>query len=132
MHDSNQTAAELRRCVTQYGFKSALVNDTQRSGLTGDDMIFYDNAAWDIFWQTCVELDVSLYPHPRNLTGTVYEKLGKDRGWLVGPPLSFTIGVIPHVLGMVANGTFDATPSCKSSSVTWGSISRLICGGSSK
>ncbi|KAJ5812421.1 2-3-dihydroxybenzoate decarboxylase [Penicillium riverlandense] len=110
MHDPQEAAAELRRCVTQYGFLGALVNDTQRAGHDGDDMIFYDNAKWDVFWATCTELDVPLYLHPRNPTGTIYEKLWADRKWLVGPPLSFAQGVSLHALGMVTNGVFDRHP----------------------
>nr|7WMB_A Chain A, Amidohydrolase 2 [Aspergillus oryzae]7WMB_B Chain B, Amidohydrolase 2 [Aspergillus oryzae] len=110
MHNPKEAADELRRCVEKYGFKGALVNDTQRAGPDGDDMIFYDNADWDIFWQTCTELDVPFYMHPRNPTGTIYEKLWADRKWLVGPPLSFAHGVSLHVLGMVTNGVFDRHP----------------------
>ncbi|KAJ5443502.1 2-3-dihydroxybenzoate decarboxylase [Penicillium daleae] len=110
MHDPHEAAAELRRCVTQHGFLGALVNDTQRAGPDGDDMIFYDNEKWDIFWQTCTELDVPLYLHPRNPTGTIYDKLWADRKWLVGPPLSFAHGVSLHTLGMVTNGVFDRHP----------------------
>lgn len=110
MHDPKEAADELRRCVTKYGFKGALVNDTQRSGNDGDDLIFYDKPEWDIFWQTCTELDVPFYLHPRNPTGTVFEKLWKDRQWLVGPPLSFAQGVSLHLLGMVTNGVFDRHP----------------------
>lgn len=40
MHDPNEAAAELERCVAQLGFKGALVNDTQRAGPDGDDAIF--------------------------------------------------------------------------------------------
>lgn len=110
MHDPTQAAAELRRCVTQYGMKGALVNDTQRSGPEGNDNIFYDGPEWDVFWQTCTELDVPLYLHPRNPTGVVFEKLWKDRQWLIGPPLSFAHGVSLHLLGMVTNGVFDRHP----------------------
>ncbi|TVY80318.1 2,3-dihydroxybenzoate decarboxylase [Lachnellula suecica] len=110
MHNPKEAAAELRRTVTRFGFKGALVNDTQRAGSDGDDMIFYDNKEWDVFWQTCTELDVPLYLHPRNPTGTMYEKLWEDRPWLVGPPLSFAQGVSLHLLGMVTNGTFDRNP----------------------
>ncbi|KAM4065653.1 amidohydrolase [Hirsutella rhossiliensis] len=85
MHDPNEAAAELRRCVTQYGFKGALVNDTQRAGPDGDDAIFYDGPEWDVFWSA--------------------------RKWLIGPPLSFAHGVSLHVLGMVTNGVFDRHPN---------------------
>ncbi|GIK03914.1 hypothetical protein Aspvir_007989 [Aspergillus viridinutans] len=80
------------------------------AGPDGDDMIFYDQPEWDIFWQACTDLDVPLYLHPRNPTGTIYDKLWADRKWLVGPPLSFAHGVSLHVLGMVTNGVFDRHP----------------------
>ncbi|KAL4940146.1 hypothetical protein BDV06DRAFT_230546 [Aspergillus oleicola] len=110
MHNPTEAATELRRCVKEYGFLGALVNDTQRSGPDGDSMIFYDNSDWDIFWSTLTDLDVPLYLHPRNPTGTIYDKLWADRKWLVGPPLSFAQGVSLHALGMVTNGVFDRHP----------------------
>ncbi|RDA88268.1 hypothetical protein CP532_0304 [Ophiocordyceps camponoti-leonardi (nom. inval.)] len=111
MHDPHEAADELRRCVRQLGFLGALVNDTQRSGPEGDDAIFYDNPDWDPFWATVVELDVPLYLHPRNPTGSLHDRLWADRKWLIGPPLSFAHGVSLHVLGMVTNGVFDRHPS---------------------
>lgn len=113
MHDPKEAADELRRCVTVLKFKGALVNDTQRAGPDGDDMIFYDNPAWDVFWSTVQELDVPFYLHPRNPTGTQYEKLWAERKWLIGPPLSFAQGVSLHLLGMVTNGVFDRFPRLK-------------------
>ncbi|KAH8886554.1 2,3-dihydroxybenzoic acid decarboxylase [Thozetella sp. PMI_491] len=113
MHNPEEAAAELRRTVTQYGFKGALVNDTQRCGADGEGYVFYDNPEWDIFWQTLVDLDVPLYLHPRNPTGIVFEKLWKDRQWLIGPPLSFAQGVSLHALGLVTNGVFDRNPKAQ-------------------
>jgi 2,3-dihydroxybenzoate decarboxylase len=110
MHDPQEAATELRRCVKELGFKGALVNDTQRCGPDGDDMVFYDGAEWDVFWSTVTELDVPFYLHPRNPTGTIHEKLWAKRSWLIGPPLSFAQGVSLHILGMVTNGTFDRHP----------------------
>lgn len=110
MHDPQQASEELRRCVTQLGFRGALVNDTQRAGADGDDMVFYDGPEWDVFWSTVTELDVPFYLHPRNPTGTIHEKLWAKRSWLIGPPLSFAQGVSLHILGMVTNGVFDRHP----------------------
>ncbi|KAG9603401.1 amidohydrolase-like protein 2, partial [Aureobasidium melanogenum] len=110
MHDPTEAAAELERCVTQYDFKGALVNDTQRTGPYGNRMIFYDDPSWDVFWATCTRLDVPFYLHPRNPTGVVHEQLWKDRSWLIGPPLSFAQGVSLHLLGMITNGVFDRHP----------------------
>lgn len=113
MHNPKEAADELRRVVTEYGFKGALVNDTQRAGSDGEDYVFYDQPEWDVFWETLVELDVPLYLHPRNPTGIVFEKLWKDRQWLIGPPLSFAVGVSLHALGMVTNGVFDRHPKAQ-------------------
>lgn len=113
MHNPQEAADELRRTVGKYRFKGALVNDTQRAGPDGEDYIFYDHADWDVFWETLTELDVPLYLHPRNPTGVVFEKLWKDRSWLIGPPLSFAVGVSLHALGMVTNGVFDRHPKAQ-------------------
>jgi 2,3-dihydroxybenzoate decarboxylase len=109
MHDPAVAAKELRRCVEKYGFKGALVNDIQ-IGPDGKSLIFYDNPAWDIFWETVVELDVVFYLHPKQPTGVVHDTLYADRKWLIGPPLSFSNGVSLHLLGMVVNGVFDRNP----------------------
>lgn len=109
MHDPKTAAAELRRCVTEYGFKGALVNDNQIAQ-DGESLVFYDQPEWDVFWQTCVELDVPFYLHPKQPTGKVFDALWADRKWLVGPPLSFANGVSLHLLGMVVNGVFDRNP----------------------
>lgn len=110
MHDPQEAADELRRCVTKYGFKGALVNDTQRTDESGDGCNFYDGPEWDIFWQTVVELDVPFYLHPRNPTGRDFESRWAARKWLVGPPLSFAQGVSLHLLGMITNKVFDRFP----------------------
>ncbi|KAL1296815.1 hypothetical protein AAFC00_004441 [Neodothiora populina] len=110
MHDPQEAAAELERCVKDYSFKGALVNDTQRSGADGEGMIFYDTPEWDVFWQTCTKLDVPFYLHPRNPTGAIFEKLWKGRDALIGPPLSFAQGVGLSTLGMITNGVFDRNP----------------------
>lgn len=113
MHNPQEAADELRRCVTKYGFLGALVNDTQRTDESGDGMNFYDAPEWDVFWKTVTELDVPFYLHPRNPTGRDYEQRWAARKWLLGPPLSFAQGVSLHVLGMVTNGVFDRFPNLK-------------------
>lgn len=111
MHDPHEAAAELRRCVKELGFKGALVNDTQRAGADGDAAIFYDGKEWDPFWATLAELDVPLYLHPRDPTGTERARKWEARPWLIGPPLSFAQGVSLHALGLVTNGVFDRFPT---------------------
>lgn len=61
MHNPQQAADELTRCVKKLGFVGALVNDNQRSGPGGDTPIFYDGPEWDVFWKTVEELNVSCF-----------------------------------------------------------------------
>lgn len=110
MHDPQIAADELRRCVQQYKFKGALINNTQRSGPNGATDIFYDQPEWDVFWKTCEELDVPVYMHPRQPSGTVFENEFKDRDFLMGPILGFSHGVALSVLGLIVNGVFDRFP----------------------
>ncbi|TGO31213.1 hypothetical protein BPAE_0001g01090 [Botrytis paeoniae] len=112
MHDPAVAAKELRRCVTEYGFKGALVNDNQIAS-DGESIIFYDQPEWDVFWQECVDLDVPFYLHPKQPTGKVFDTLWADRKWLIGPPLSFANNVSLHLMGMVVNGVFDRNPKLK-------------------
>lgn len=109
MHNPQDAAAELTRCVKEYGFKGALVNDVQLAS-DGKSLIFYDQPEWDVFWATVTELGVPFYLHPKQPSGVVHDTLWADRKWLIGPPLSFAQGVSLHLLGMVVNGVFDRHP----------------------
>lgn len=113
MHDPHQASAELTRCVKEYGFLGALVNDAQHAGPEGEEYIFYDQPEWDIFWQTCVDLDVPFYLHPEPPVGSYLQQQYAGRKYLIGPPVSFANGVSLHVLGMIVNGVFDRFPKLK-------------------
>lgn len=57
-------ADELRRSVTELGFVGAMVN-----GYTNvhdqDHATYYDDPAFDVFWQAAVDLGSPVYLHPR-------------------------------------------------------------------
>lgn len=110
MHDATQAAAELTKCVQEYGFKGALINDTQRTSEDGNGRLFYDREDFDPFWKAAESLDVPVYIHPRNPTGFQQDLCYKDRHFLIGPPLSFANDVSLHLLGLVTNGVFDRFP----------------------
>jgi gamma-resorcylate decarboxylase len=64
MRDPEAAALELIRCVTELGFKGALVNCfTQRH--VKDSAVYYDLPEFRPFWATVAELDVPFYLHPR-------------------------------------------------------------------
>jgi 2,3-dihydroxybenzoate decarboxylase len=113
MHDPHQAAQELTRCVKQYNFLGALVNDTQQCGPGGNVLKFYDLPEWDPFWQVVQDLGVPFYLHPIAPVGDLKAKLWADRPYLIGPPLSFAQGVSLQLLGMITNGVFDRFPKLK-------------------
>ncbi|KAF9886761.1 hypothetical protein FE257_011138 [Aspergillus nanangensis] len=113
MHDPAQAGAELERCVKQYGFHGALLNNFQHAGPDGETYLFYDQPAYDVFWEKCVELDVPVYIHPSAPAGYHFQQLYAQRKYLVGPPLSFALDVSLHVMGLITNGVFDRHPKLK-------------------
>lgn len=113
MHDPVQAGNELRRCVKEFGFHGALLNDFQHAGPGGETYLYYDQPAYDKFWEVVCELDVPIYIHPAAPTGTLFEKQYAQRKYLIGPPLSFANAVSLHILGMITNGVFDRFPKLK-------------------
>ena len=113
MHNPTQAGQELRRCVKELGFHGALLNDFQHAGPDGETYLYYDQPAYDKFWEVCVELDVPVYLHPAAPRGGLYKKQYAERRYLIGPPLSFANQVSLHVLGMISNGVFDRHPKLK-------------------
>ncbi|KAL3440387.1 amidohydrolase 2 [Aspergillus insuetus] len=113
MHDAAQAAGELERCVKQYKFHGALLNNYQHAGDDGETYLFYDQPAYDAFWEKCVQLDVPVYIHPAAPAGNYYKQMYAQRKYLVGPPLSFANDVSLHLLGLITNGVFDRFPKLK-------------------
>ena len=112
MHNPKQAGEELRRCVQQYGFHGALLNNWQLAhGANGQELILmYDQPQFDAFWSVAQELNVPVYIHPSAPQGVLYDMQYKERKYLVGPPLSFANDVSLHLLGLVTNGVFDRFP----------------------
>lgn len=113
MHDPVQAGNELRRCVKEFGFHGALLNDFQHAGLGGETYLYYDQPAYDVFWEAVVELDVPVYIHPAAPSGKFFDQQYAERKYLIGPPLSFANAVSLHILGMISNGVFDRHPKLK-------------------
>lgn len=111
MSEPNAAAAELRRCVREFGFVGALV-DAHVDGLHYDDGRF-----WPVF-RAATELDVPIYLHPTypsEAHHSIYEgeygagaarSLGSSGfGWHQDTGLS--------VLKLFAAGLFDELPTLK-------------------
>jgi 2,3-dihydroxybenzoate decarboxylase len=82
MHDAEQAAEELTRCVKELGMVGAMINDIQ-NGADGKPL-YYDQPEYDVFWKTAQELDVVIYMHPRFPHPAVIENLFGGRRGLLG------------------------------------------------
>jgi len=104
--DPQAAAQELERCVTQLGFKGAMIHGhTQGS--------FLDERKYRVIFECAERLDVPIYLHPTLAHPDAmksyfagYEELARA-GW------GFAIDTSCHFLRMVFSGLFDAYPKLK-------------------
>jgi len=116
MINPKQAAQEARRCITELGFVGVIINDYQsvceaeapawaENGPQGKHM-YYDHPAYDVLWETLVELDRPIYLHPRIHRGEFYKK----RPWLAASAHGFKTQLASHILAMCTGGVFDRFP----------------------
>ncbi|KAM5353433.1 hypothetical protein ACJ41O_000083 [Fusarium nematophilum] len=132
MHNATQAALELRRCVEEYGFHGALLNDFQQAGADNSKtyqhpvmheflkqgvnmancydgtLRYYDSPEYDRFWQMAVDLDVPVYLHPRPPVAPMTRLDFAHAPWLLGPSHQFAVTLSNHIAGLCTNGVFDA------------------------
>ena len=104
--EPKQAARELERCVTQYGFKGAMINGHTR-GAYLDERRF-----WPIF-EAAQALEVPVYLHPANPHPAVFEAYFKDYPILGYAPWGYAIETGTHVLRLILSGVFDEFPRLK-------------------
>jgi 2,3-dihydroxybenzoate decarboxylase len=108
MHDPEAAAQELERCVTELGFKGALVNGFSQVD-DPESAVYYDLPQYRPFWAAVERLDVPFYLHPRNpllSQARIYE----GHRWLLGPAWAFGQETAVHALRLMGSGLFDAHP----------------------
>jgi len=109
MQDPDEAAKELTRCVTELGFKGAMVNCfTQRR--VPDSAVYYDLTEFRPFWATVAALDVPFYLHPR-LTIPSRAKSYDGHRWLYSPIWDFGSETATQALRLIGSGLFDEFPS---------------------
>ena len=101
MHDPLRAAKELERAVRQLGFKGALVNGHTLG-------IYYDDRAYDPFWETMQALDVPLYLHPIDPYQVPHAYGGHPE--LVGASWGWGVETATHALRLLFGGVFDRFP----------------------
>jgi predicted TIM-barrel fold metal-dependent hydrolase len=108
MQDPDQAARELTRCVTQLGFKGALVNGFSQAG-DGSEVLYYDLPRFRPFWAEVERLAVPFYLHPRNPLPQ-HASIYQGHPWLLGPTWAFGQETAVHALRLMGSGLFDEYP----------------------
>lgn len=108
--DPAAAADELERCVTQLGFKGAMVH-----GLT-NGLFFDDRRFWPIM-ERAQALDVPIYLHPAVPHKAVIDAYYKDYvakyPSITNAAWGFTVETATQGVRMVLSGAFDAYPNLK-------------------
>lgn len=120
MSDPQAAAEELRRCVTELGFKGAMINGTAHGR-------FMDEPEFEPFFATAAELNVPLYIHP-----TIVKKEVRDAYYDNADPAfaarfasagigwHYEVGV--HVMRLIFAGVFDRHPNLQVIMGHWGEL----------
>lgn len=95
---------ELKRAVSELGFKGALVN-----GHTFG--VYYDDPAYDPFWDALQTLGVPLYLHPTD--AWVMPRVFDGHPELSGATWGWSVETGTHALRLLFGGVFDRFPEVK-------------------
>jgi|HubBroStandDraft_2_1064218.scaffolds.fasta_scaffold133225_1 predicted TIM-barrel fold metal-dependent hydrolase len=109
LHDADQAARELERCVTKLGFKGVMVNGYSQIGRP-DNLLYLDDERMTPLWETLTALDVPLYVHPRSSHNAAQYDSHPE---LTGAAWGFAPEAATHALRIVYSGIFDRFPTAK-------------------
>lgn len=101
MQDPKQAADELERTVREYGFKGAMVNGHTLGR-------YYDDPAFDVFWERAQALDVPIYLHPAGFSKV--PALLEGMPVLHGATWGWGVETAGHALRLLFGGVFDRFP----------------------
>jgi len=108
MQDPEAAVVELRRCITQLGFKGALVNGFSQVG-DPDNAVYYDLPQYRPFWAAVEQLGVPFYLHPRSPLPRD-ARLYDGHPWMLGAAWAFGNETAVHALRLMGSGLFDEFP----------------------
>lgn len=111
MQDPDAAARELERCMSELGFRGALVNGFSQVD-TPDKVVYYDAPQYAGFWEKVEQLDAPFYLHPRNPLPS-WAQIYDGHPWLLGPTWAFGQETAVHALRLMASGLFDRHPGLK-------------------
>lgn len=104
MQSPKDAAHELTRAVQSLGFKGALVNGHTHG-------TYYDDPAYDEFWDRAQALDVPLYIHP--IDAAPLPKAYEGHPELTGAIWGWGVETGTHALRLLFGGVFDRFPKLK-------------------
>ncbi|HRL20923.1 amidohydrolase family protein [Alcaligenes sp. SDU_A2] len=104
MQDPAAAAQELTRAVQDLGLKGALVNGHTHG-------VYYDDRAYDAFWETVQKLDVPFYLHPFDAYQMPHAYSGHPE--LCGATWGWGVETGTHALRLLFGGVFDRCPQVK-------------------
>jgi predicted TIM-barrel fold metal-dependent hydrolase len=108
--DPKAAADELERCVTQHGFKGAMLHGLA-NGVFLDDKRF-----WPIY-ERAEKLDVPIYFHPglpdARVMDAYYNDYAKEFPMVVRAAWGYTVETATTAIRMVLSGVFDKHPNLK-------------------
>jgi predicted TIM-barrel fold metal-dependent hydrolase len=109
LHDADQAARELERCVTKLGFKGVMVNGYSQID-SPDNLLYLDDVRMTPLWEALTALDIPLYIHPRPSHNAVQYDSHPE---LTGAAWGFAPETATHALRIVYSGIFDRFPTAK-------------------
>ncbi|MGH7691314.1 MAG: amidohydrolase family protein, partial [Candidatus Dormibacteria bacterium] len=108
MQDPRAAAAELSRCITDLGFKGAMIHGYSNvvDPQSGE---YLDEPRCLPFWERAAELGVPVYLHPRNLLPSQL-RIYDGHPELMAAVWAFTVETATHALRIITSGLFDRYP----------------------
>ncbi|WP_051580920.1 amidohydrolase family protein [Pseudonocardia acaciae] len=110
LQDPEGAGKELRRAVTELGFKGVLVNGYTNVG-GHEHGRYLDDPAYHPFWEALAELDVPLYLHPRPPLPGAQADLYRGHPEMLGATWGFGSETATHAVRLLLSGHFDRFPS---------------------
>jgi 2,3-dihydroxybenzoate decarboxylase len=104
--DPRAAVAELERCVTQLGFKGAMIHGHQQGE-------FLDARKYWPIWERAEHLGVPIYLHPALPHPGAVKAYFDGYEELARAPWGFAVDTSCHFLRLVFSGLFDAYPRLK-------------------
>jgi 2,3-dihydroxybenzoate decarboxylase len=108
--DPAAAAAELHRCMKDYGFVGALINGFCQIG-DPNVPIFLDDPRYIEFWGEVSKLDVPIYIHPRITIDAVRKAEFEGHTWMTTGGWGWHVQTGTHILRLIGSGLFDRFPN---------------------